>query len=78
MGGARYEICASRKRSIAQFSKGMKKKDIASSLFVSEHTVSKHRKNICRKLDIHSTAKLIAFAAMHSVKVSVIDQAGNH
>jgi DNA-binding NarL/FixJ family response regulator len=61
---------------LCSLANGMKTKDIASALFVSEHTVSKHRKNICRKLDIHSTAKLIAYAATHSVNTSGIDQTG--
>ena len=40
-------------------------KEIAISLGISEHTVSQHRKNICKKLELHSTAQLIAYAIQH-------------
>ncbi len=42
--------------------KGMTNKEIASSLFLSTHTVITHRRNIARKLEIHSTAGLTVYA----------------
>jgi len=42
--------------------KGRTSKEIAWELHLSKQTVSSYRKNICRKLDIHSTAELIAYA----------------
>lgn len=42
---------------------GKTTKEIAEVLGVSSATVSNHRKHICRKLGIHSTAELVAFAA---------------
>ena len=36
--------------------------EIAEVLFISEHTVKTHRKNILKKLDINSTAQLTIFA----------------
>jgi DNA-binding CsgD family transcriptional regulator len=41
---------------------GKTTKDIATMLYLSALTVGTHRRNICRKCDLHSTAELIAFA----------------
>jgi DNA-binding NarL/FixJ family response regulator len=40
-------------------------KDIAESLFISDQTVSVHRKNIMRKLGVNNTASLIKIAFEH-------------
>ena len=40
-------------------------KEIADELCVSEHTVNKHRENICRKLDLHGSHALLNFALGH-------------
>lgn len=37
-------------------------KDIAEKLYISDQTVSVHRKNIMRKLSVNSTANLIKIA----------------
>jgi DNA-binding NarL/FixJ family response regulator len=42
-------------------------KRIAESLFISEDTVLTHRKNIMSKLDVHSTAGLVAFALKNNL-----------
>lgn len=42
---------------------GKTTKEVAVQLSISGLTVAEHRKNICRKLDIHSTAALVARAA---------------
>ncbi len=42
--------------------RGKGTKDIASVLQISYQTVATHRKNICRKLAVHSTAELVNFA----------------
>lgn len=47
---------------IRLISKGMTNKEIASELFISEFTVSTHRKNIFRKTETHNVASLIALA----------------
>jgi DNA-binding CsgD family transcriptional regulator len=41
---------------------GKTSKEIATSLKISVATIGSHRRNICRKLGIHSTAALIQYA----------------
>ena len=41
--------------------------DIAEQLFLSEHTVKTHRKNIFRKLDINSISQLATFAINNNI-----------
>ena len=48
---------------------GKTTKQVAEALGLSAATVGNHRKHICRKLDLHSTAELVAFAATHSPKI---------
>lgn len=47
--------------------KGMTNKEIAGSLFLSTHTVISHRRNIARKLEIHSTAGLTIYAIVNKL-----------
>ena len=47
-------------------SKGKTSKEIAATLCLSVQTVATHRKNICKKIGVHSTAELIAWAFSHS------------
>lgn len=47
--------------------KGMTNKEIAEKLFLSAHTVISHRKNITRKLDIHSVAGLTVYAIVNNL-----------
>ena len=42
---------------------GKTTKQVADQLGLSVSTVGNHRKHICRKLGLHSTAELAAFAA---------------
>jgi len=42
---------------------GKTTKQVADQLGLSVSTVGNHRKHICRKLSLHSTAELVAFAA---------------
>ncbi len=44
---------------------GRTSKQIADALGISVHTVNNHRKRICRKSGMHSTAQLVAFAARY-------------
>lgn len=50
---------------LALVSEGKTSKEIARTLTVSVDTVANHRKHICRKLGIHSTAELVAYAVRH-------------
>lgn len=47
---------------IKLISRGLTNKEIASELFISEFTVSTHRKNIFRKTKTHNVASLLALA----------------
>ena len=41
---------------------GLEEKEIAENLFISKHTVHTHKKNILRKLNLHTNADLVKFA----------------
>lgn len=45
--------------------KGMTNKEIADKLFLSIHTVNTHRRNIARKLEIHSATGLTIYAIVN-------------
>ncbi len=47
--------------------KGYTNKEIATNLFLSAHTVITHRRNIARKLEIHSTAGLTIYAIVNKL-----------
>lgn len=47
--------------------RGMTNKEIAEKLFISVHTVMTHRKNITRKLQIHSAAGLTIYAIVNKL-----------
>lgn len=42
--------------------KGLTSEGIAEHLYISKHTVQSHRKNILRKLSLHSKAEIVKFA----------------
>jgi regulator of cell morphogenesis and NO signaling len=52
---------------LRQVALGLSNKEIADTLFLSTHTVMSHRKNIARKLDIHSTAGLTIYAVVNGI-----------
>ena len=45
--------------------RGHTSKEIAGKLHLSADTVANHRKHLCAKLKLHSTAALVAFAARY-------------
>jgi len=47
--------------------KGMTNREIAESLFLSTHTVITHRRNIARKLQIHSPSGLTIYAIVNKL-----------
>ncbi|MDR2791353.1 MAG: response regulator transcription factor [Tannerellaceae bacterium] len=52
---------------VACVARGMTTRDIAQALFLSEHTVVTHRRNIARKLQIHSASALTTYAIMNGL-----------
>ncbi len=48
---------------------GKTSKQIGGELDISVHTVNNHRKRICRKLRVHSTAELVAVGAKHFLEL---------
>jgi two-component system response regulator NreC len=58
-----WDTLTQREREILKLiAEGYKNKEIAEQLFISLKTVEKHRSNLMRKLDLHNTAVLTAFA----------------
>lgn len=47
--------------------KGQTNKEIADSLFIATHTVLTHRRNIAKKLDIHTPAGLVIYAIVNGI-----------
>jgi len=57
------DILTGRERQILKLiGEGHKHKEIAALLYISVHTVEKHRANIMAKLNFHSTVELVTFA----------------
>ncbi len=57
-----------REREVLQLiAEGKTGKDIAGILFVSSTTIDTHRRNIMRKLGIHTTAGLVKYAIQHKI-----------
>lgn len=62
------ELLSSREKEILILVvKGMTNKEIAQKLFLSAHTVITHRRNIARKLEIHSTSGLTVYAIVNKL-----------
>lgn len=61
----REPISQREKEIIALVAKGMTNKEIADKLFLSVHTVITHRRNIARKLEIHSATGLTIYAIVN-------------
>lgn len=62
------EALSERERDVLiQIVNGLSNKEIADKLFISIHTVMTHRKNITRKLNIHSTAGLTIYAIVNKL-----------
>ena len=61
------ELSEREKDVLIQVVNGLSNKEIADVLFISTHTVISHRKNIARKLKIHSTAGLTIYAIVHKL-----------
>jgi DNA-binding CsgD family transcriptional regulator len=58
-------ILTERERDVLKLiGRGYTSKEIAAMLDLSPETIGHHRKNIRRKLDLHSTASLAAYGAL--------------
>ncbi|MFB0507893.1 MAG: response regulator [Thermodesulfobacteriota bacterium] len=58
-----WDTLTQREREVLKLiAEGYKNKEIADYLYISVKTVEKHRANLMRKLDLHSTSSLTAFA----------------
>lgn len=55
------------KEIIVEVAKGLANKEIADKLYISINTVTTHRRNIARKLDIHSAAGLTIYAIINNL-----------
>jgi regulator of cell morphogenesis and NO signaling len=62
------ETLSAREMEVIKFvAQGLSNKEIADTMCLSTHTVMSHRKNIARKLDIHSTAALTIYAVVNGI-----------
>lgn len=66
-GGAQEELSEREKEVVTLVVQGLINKEIADKLHLSLHTVIAHRKNIARKLNIHSTAGLTIYAIVNKL-----------
>lgn len=65
---AQQEVLSEREREIVGcIVRGMTNKEIADNLFISVNTVLTHRKNISRKLNIHSVSGLTIYAIVNKL-----------
>lgn len=55
-------LTAREKEVLKYIGQGKTSKQVATILNLSVYTVSNHRRHICKKLGLHSTAQLVAFA----------------
>lgn len=66
--GSEANVLTPREREIVVcIVKGMTNKEIAKTLFLSTHTVITHRRNITKKLQIHSSSGLTIYAIMNKM-----------
>ena len=61
------ELSTREKEVLREVVNGLSNKEIADKLNISTHTVISHRKNITRKLDIHSVAGLTIYALVNGL-----------
>jgi len=61
--GAGGPVLSNREREVLKLiAEGKSNKDVAGLLFISVHTVERHRANLMRKLDLKKTADLVKYA----------------
>ena len=67
IGEERTELSEREKDVLIEVVNGLSNKEIADRLFISTNTVISHRKNIARKLNIHSSAGLTIYALVNKL-----------
>ena len=63
----KYQLTHREVEIIRMAGNGLTSKEISQKLFVSEFTINTHRRNISRKLDIHTPVGLLKFAQEHGL-----------
>lgn len=66
-GDEQQSLSAREKEIVICVVKGMTNREIAGKLFLSPHTVITHRRNIARKLQIHSPSALTIYAIVNKL-----------
>lgn len=67
-GGTQDEALSEREREVIRLvAMGLSNKEIAERMFIAVNTVMTHRRNISRKLDIHSAAGLTIYAIVNGI-----------
>lgn len=66
-GGDANNLSSREKEVLIKIADGLSNKEIADALCLSTHTIMSHRKNIARKLNIHSTAGLTIYAIVNGI-----------
>jgi DNA-binding CsgD family transcriptional regulator len=74
VSGAASELFSTREREILKLlGLGKTSKEISELLTLSIATIASHRRSICRKLGVHSTAELIHYAVARYASRSVFE-----
>lgn len=63
----RAELSNREKEILCCVAKGLTNKEIANELYLSVYTVTTHRRNICNKLQIHTSAGLTIYAIVNKL-----------
>jgi DNA-binding NarL/FixJ family response regulator len=63
----KYQLTERETEIIGKIAQGLTSREIASTLFLSEFTISAHRRNICKKLNIYTPVGLLNFAKEHGL-----------
>jgi DNA-binding NarL/FixJ family response regulator len=63
----RYKLSEREIQVIKLLAEGLNSQQISDKLFIAEHTVKTHRKNILKKLNLHNTSQLFQFAINNQI-----------
>jgi len=65
--GSYLKLTRAEKKVVGELLKGASAAEVAETLFVSEHTIKNHKKNIYRKLGINKQSELILLCQRHGL-----------